>query len=221
MIFAVDLISPQIPALSPEEKVSDSLSLLQKLKLKSLPLVDKDLYIGLLEEQQLGAEESADAFLSSLNIPELKPAVGNASSLFDALKIMGEFRLDILPVVDSANRYNGVITSESLLTALSRFNSAHQIGSLVVLEVDIAGFMFSEIVKIAEGEEVTILGMHSITDVNIGKLTIVLKTNRENLNSFIASLQQADYKIVYRFDHPEDESSLKQNYDHLMNYINM
>src|SRR5699024_341136 len=195
-------------ALSPEEKVADSLSLLQKLKLKTLPLVDRDIYIGLLEERQLEAVESTDTLLSALDISELKPAIGEASPIFDALKMMGELRLDILPVVGAANRYNGVITSESLLIALSRFNSAHQAGSLVVLEVDITGFMLSEIVKIAEGEEVTILGMHSITDVNNEKLTIVLKTNRENLSSFITSMYYANYSIVYWFDHPEDAISL-------------
>src|SRR5699024_338077 len=117
--------------------------------------------------------------------------------------------------------YKGSITVGNLLEELSRFNDIGQYGGLLILEMKPSDFMLSEIARSAESVDIVLLGVHTITEPASETVKVYLKTNLEDLDIFVASLKQNNYKVIYRFDKEKNTEGLQKNYDHLMNYINM
>lgn len=219
-MFAIDLISSAIPALSPDDRAGRALELMNEFHTDSLPLVTDRNYLGLMEEDRLLEADTA-MLLTRIPVSVIKPAIREDVHFFEAVKIAGTYQLSVLPVLDKSGCYAGAIPVHSLLTAVSRFNSIREEGGLLVLEIKSPDYMLSEIARAAEAEEISLLGVHTVTDPDADSLTVLLKTNRQSLDGFVASLRQLNYEVVYRFDKAENTDSLQKNYDHLMNYINM
>lgn len=219
-MFAIDLISSAIPTLSPDDRAGTALELMIEFHTDKLPVVSEENYLGLIEEEHL-LEVDKEEYLASIPLSVLKPAIREDVHFFEALKIVGDYRLCILPVIDKSMHYAGAITATTLLSKLSGFNGIRQEGGLLVLKMKPSDYMLSEIARVAESTDIALLGVHTISEPGSGTLKVLLKTNYQNLESLVASLKQLNYDIIYRFDRAENPDSLQKNYDNLMNYINM
>lgn len=220
-MLARDLISPIIPTVSGTDSAARALSLMGEFHLAHLPVVEDDRYLCLLEESVILDWEDPEMLLKNLHFPHVKPAVQEDAPFFEALKLMGDYKLSLVPVVDAEDLYQGAVTQENLLWTISHFNDVHEPGGILVLHIAEHDFMLSEIARLAESEDVHILGMHTFNEATTGKLGVLVKTNRQNLDSLVAVLERFHYTIEYRFDEPTSEDGLKRNYDLLMNYLNM
>lgn len=220
-MLARDLISPIIPTVSGTDSAARALSLMNEFHLSQLPVVEEKEYLCLLEESVILDWEDPEMLLKNLHFSHIKPAVREDVHFFEALKLAGDYKLSLIPVVDEKDAYLGAIPQENLLFTLSYFNGVHESGGIVVLSMDQNDFMLSEISRLAESEDVHILGVHTFNDSVTGKLGVVLKTNRQDLNGFVATLERFHYTVENRFDAPRSNEELQRNYDLLMNYIDM
>ena len=50
---------------------------------------------------------------------------------------------------------------------------------------------------------------------------VTLKINKLEISDIIATLQRYDYSVIHYFGEEQYENELKNNYDHLMNYLNI
>lgn len=221
MMLARDLISPIIPTVSCTDSAARALSLMNEFHLSQLPVVEEKEYRCLLEESVILDWEDPEMLLENLQFSHIKPAVRSDVHFFEALKLAGDYKLSLIPVVDDDDLYLGAIPQENLLSTLSYFNGVHESGGLLVLAMDQNDFMLSEIARLAEADDVHILGVHTFNDTDTGKLGVVLKTNRQDLNGFVATLERFHYTVETRFDTPTSTEELRRNYDLLMNYISM
>src|SRR5699024_3157651 len=187
-MLAVDLISPDIPILSPEDRADKGLRLIREFGGEELPLVVENRYLGLMEELQLRETEDKETRLSDIPVSALSPAVQKDAHFFEAVKLFAFYRLKLLPVIDQSLHYKGSITVGNLLEELSRFNDIGQYGGLLILEMKPSDFMLSEIARIAESVDIVLLGVHTITEPASETFKVYLKTNLENLDIFVASL---------------------------------
>lgn len=219
-MFVVDFISKDVPTLSPQDKIGEAIELMDNIRLNQLPMVKDKEYLGLMDYRQL-TEEQEEGMLKDLSLPLFKPAVQKEVHFMEALQIMGEYKLEVLPVIDELTHYYGVVYSETLLGHLTRFNSFGKEGGWIMLEMNLSDFMLSEIAQVAESEDISILGVHTLTDPALRKMNVLLKTNRGSLDSFVVSLQQRKYEVIYQFSDFDDEDNLQKNYNHLMNYLSM
>lgn len=220
-MLANELISPIIPVVNELDSAARALRFMNEFHLSQLPVVEDKQYVGLLEETGLMDLEDQEILVGNLQLPPLKPAVRSNDHFFAALKLAGDFKLSLVPVVDEEDRYLGAITQENLLFAVAHFSSVHETGGIVVLQIDPNDFMLSEIARLAESEDVHLLGVYSFRDQVSGQLQVILKTDRQTLNSFIGTLERFHYTILFRFDNPPSGEDVKKNYDLLMNYLNM
>lgn len=220
-MLARDLISPIIPTVSCTDSAARALSLMNEFHLSHLPVVEDDHYLCLLEESVVLDWEDPEMLLKNLHFPHVKPAVQEGAPFFEALKLMGDYKLSLIPVVDGEDQYQGSVTQENLLWTISHFNDVHEPGGILVLHMAPHDFMLSEIARLAESEDVHILGVHTFNEATTGNLGVLVKTNRQNLDGLVAVLERFHYIIDYRFDEPTSEDQLKTNYDLLMNYLNM
>lgn len=220
-MLAADLISPIIPVLSHRDSAARALDLMNEFHLSQLPVVENETYLFLLEESVLLDWDAPEMLLNNLTISPSKPAIRKDAHFFEAIKLAADFKLSLVPVVDESDHYMGAITRENMLYTMAQFNGIHETGSLVILEMEPQDLVLSEITRLAETEGIHIYGIYTYSDPLSTALFVLIKTDRQDLSNFIATLERFRYQVSFRFDEHSEEDDLKKNYDLLMHYINM
>lgn len=90
-----------------------------------------------------------------------------------------------------------------------------------MIETSRENFSLSEIARIAESEEVTILSSFVNSVPDSFRLFITLKLNKQNIQAFKASLHRFGYDVYASFSEAEYSDDLKERYDSLMAYLNV
>ncbi|NLR60136.1 CBS domain-containing protein [Chitinophaga polysaccharea] len=219
-MIARELIS-SVPALHPSDTGAKALRLMNEYHLTQLPMVVDSKYLALVEEDDIMDIEDLDVPLESMEYSGARPAVMEYAHLFEALKLFYDFKLSALPVVTKENEYLGIITKDNLVNAFAAYNAVKEPGGIIAFEVEPRDFALSEIARIAESNDVTLLSVNTLSNPATGKMEVVLKTNRQELQGLLATFERFNYVIKYVFAEEPEEELLKKNYDLLMNYIGM
>lgn len=214
------LISPSIPQLSPTDTGSKALSLMEESNLTQLPLVNAGKYVALITEDNLFDRNKPEAPLSSGDLPDYKPAVFAQGHPFEAMRVANRQQLSILPVVDADNTYVGAITQGELLRYITENSGVDNPGGIIVIEMLPRDYSLSQIARICENEEVSIISLqlHNSTD---GKIEITLKTNRTNLSALTSSFERHNIAVKEVYGELQNPDDTKERYDLLMNYLNI
>lgn len=220
-MLAQELISTVVPVLHSMDTGAKALRLMNEFHLTQLPLVVDNKYLSLVEEDQILDWEDPDLLLETATISTLKPAVLEGAHFYEALKLFYDLKLSVLPVITREGEYLGLITKDNLLAILAQYNGVKEPGGLLVLEVEPRDYSLSEIARIAESNEVTLLSVNTINNPGTAKLEVLLKTNRQDMQGLVATFERFNYTIKHMFSEELEEDLLKKNYDLLMNYISM
>jgi acetoin utilization protein AcuB len=216
-----ELISASIPTLSLVDPVYQALQLMGDYHVSHLPVVAEERYLGLIYEDVLLNESDDNQTLENLESFFSIRAVRADHHLFDAVQLANEFSLSLIPVVDSESKWVGAITSADLLKWLGRLTGAEEPGGIIVLEMEKRSFSFSEISKLVETNDATITQLNSYLDKNTGTVNVTLKINKFEISDIVATFQRYEYQVKYYFGEELYENELRNNYDHLMNYLNI
>lgn len=220
-MLSADLISNSIPALQLHDTVSRALQQMDDADVVHLPIVADGKYIGLAEEADLLDVDNDNLTLSELEIKWPGTAVNYLDHFLNAVKIAAEFKLTVVPVIKDENTYVGVITKQQLLSTLSEYTAAAEHGGIIVLEMEPRNFSLSEISRIIETNDAKILHLNTYTDKATGQLLVSIKINRNDLQDILASLERYEYSVKQYFGDNLSEDELKDNYEHLMNYLSI
>lgn len=214
------LISPTVPILTPSDTGNKALALMEENKLSQLPVVADDQYIGLVQEDDVINEEEPDGKLATAEIVNFKPAVINGAHPYDALRIVNQMNLTVLPVVDSEHKYLGAITKDTLLKYITETSGMEVTGGIIVLEIAPHNYSLYQIARICENEDVTIISsqMHTTAD---DMMEVTLKTNRTSLDAVVSSLERHNYTIKAVYGDQKNQEDVMDKYNLLMNYLNM
>jgi len=214
------LISHSIPVLSPGDTTGRALEILEENNLNALPITTDDDYAGLVTEDHLLEVKDQNIKLSDSGLLQYKPAIAAHAHPFEAISIMHQARLPLLPVVDAENKYLGCIDRESMLSYIAENSGINSPGGILVLEIPPRNYSMYEIARICENEDVILLAMHSHTNER-GMLEITMKLNRTVLDAVVASFERHNYHALEVYGKETDQEDIMGKYNLLMNYINM
>ncbi len=214
------LIAHSVPSLSPADTVGRALEILEEHKLNGLPVVSEDEYLALVTEDSLLEHDNHDEQLSETGLLQYKPAISPYAHPFDALGIMHQAMLPVLPVIDAENKYMGSITKENLIGYLAEKSGLANAGGVIVLEILPRNYSMYEIARICENEDVILLAMHSRTN-ELGMLEITLKLNRTVLDAVVSSFERHNYHVLEVYGKETNDEDIIGKYNLLMNFINM
>jgi acetoin utilization protein AcuB len=220
-MFAYELISPVIPVLNPMDSVAKALQLLNEYHISQLPLVVDGEYLGLIREEEILDWDNPDLQLDTFPNGRFRPAVQEHAHFYEALKLAADFKLSVVPVINQELKFLGVIPQQNLLGAVASMNAVKESGGIILLEMEMKDYAVSEIARITEANEVTILGINTVHDPVSGKLLVLVKTNRQGLQSLTGTFERFNYTVKWVFGEQEQEEELRKNYDLFMNYISM
>ena len=216
-----DLIRNDIAPLQPEDKVYQAYELMDEYKVQHLPILEGDVYIGMVKETDL-----LDATDDQLSVKEgssklLRNSIKFDKHLFDAISEISEFNLSMLPVMDDNDHYMGYIYPQDIVVAMGAMLSGKIPGAILVLDINQNDFHMSQIAQIVESHDAKIIASYLTSYPNATNIELTLRINRTDLTGIIQTFQRYDYTISATYHESLHTADLKDRYDNFMKYLNM
>lgn len=216
-----NLINKNIPSLKLQDSVGKALQLINDFRISHLPVVNDNKFLGLISEDDLLDADDAKQSIMQLQGSFINAAVPDNVHFLNAVSHSIRFDTNVIPIIRNEGDYVGVITTNDLLKTLGNFAGADEIGGIIVLEMERSQFSISEISRIVENNDCTILHLNTTVDAITGLLTVTLHINKKELASIIASFERYEYDVIYSFGNEKFENEISSNYQNLMNYLDI
>jgi CBS domain-containing protein len=220
-MFASQLIKTGFPVINLFDKASLALALMEEYDVVHLPVISEEKYAGIISKDDLlDIDESTQ--LTALAAHLLPLCIKGEEHFLLALKMIADNELSLLPVISDQQELAGVIAVNDILSAISRFVGNESKGGVIVLETDKKNFSFGEISRLVETNDAYITQLNTYTEGDdAGILVITLKVNKIEISDIIATFQRYEYTVRYFFGEEDYTNELKENYQHLISYLNM
>ncbi|MBL7818757.1 MAG: CBS domain-containing protein [Saprospiraceae bacterium] len=219
-MIAKELISDEIVPLRTSDTGEDGLAIMSEFHVRHLPIVNDSQLLGLISEEEI-FEFDPEESIGSYPLKMSHPFVNDRDHIYDIMRLLNEYRLSLVPVVDKNKNYLGVVTLEDLLKFFAQSASFGEHGSVVVLTVNRYNYSLSQIARIVESENAIILNSFITSTPDSTELEITLKLNRSDISKILASFRRFDYDVKASFSELEYIDSLQEHYDSLMSYLSV
>lgn len=218
-MIASELISKDIPKLSPEDNANDAKTLLEDRCLCHLPIVKNNILLGILPGEVLNNEELKNQKLSEYKDDFILSWVDSQQHILDIFKQIANKELTILPVTEQGNQFLGSILITDLLNHFATIYSFKEPGGIFALTVPYRNYDLSEVSRIAESNNAKILSLYTQMDQDAHTLTVTIKVNSQDLKNLQATFERYGYHIDVHQTYDTRADELKERYDLLMKYI--
>jgi len=189
---------------------------------RHLPVVDDNgELLGTVSEDDILNFEQPDEPIAT-NEPVLQQQfIYDYQHLYDALKLIVDTDLSIIPVLDKERKFLGVITIELLIKHFADTGAITQPGGILILEINPRDYSLAEIARLVESEKALILSSFISSPYGKEHLEVTLKLNKMDLKHVIATLERFGYVVKSAFHESDALDALQDRYDLLMRFINM
>ena len=220
-MLAIELNNNIIPRLELEDTVAKALQLINDFKVSHLPVVSEEKYLGLISEDDLLDADNKKMHIQLLQKDFIDISIKENEHFLQAVNISNQYQTSVVPVVNEEKEFLGSINGQNLLRTLGNFSGAQAIGGIIVLEMERSQFTISEISRIVESNEATILHLNTTIQPETGLLTVTIHLNKKELSMVVAAFERYEYTVLYYFGEEKFENEIHNNYRHLMNYLDI
>lgn len=219
-MLASELIDPSILPLHPDQTAEDAIESLQEQALLHGVVLDNDTVIGIVSNSWL-LDAEPDALLRNLlsDFPEPLILRINQSEL-EAMRVMSEHQLDVLPLIDEEKHCVGIISLRRTFIRLGQKIAPPLPGGILVLQLHPVNYQLSQIAQIVESGDALIHALY-VESLSDGQhMLVTIFTNKEDLDGVVQTFRRYDYDVVGTFFQSIDEAKLNERYEGLMRYLN-
>ena len=220
-MLTIELINNNIPRLQLQDSVGKALQLINDFRVTHLPVVADSKYLGMVSEEDLLDVEEEKMPIELMQEAFTNPSVFENEHFLNAVNCSNQFDTTVVPVISQAKDFLGVITTSDLLKALGNFAGTNEIGGIIILEMERTSFAISEISRIVESNDATILHLNTTTQKDTGLFTVTIHINKKEISSIVSTFERYDYDVLYYFGTEFFENEIHSNYKHLMNYLDI
>lgn len=191
---AQQLISDSIIPLRTSETGDTALGIMNDFYVRHLPIVNDKQLLGLISEEDI-LEHDAHEPVGSYQLSLIRPYVKHNDHLYEILRLIAEYHLTLIPVVDEEENYIGLITMEDVLQYFTKTASFSEPGSIVVLEMSRHDYQLSQIAQIVESENAAVLSAFITTSLDSIRVDVTIKINRQNIQNILATFERYEYEV--------------------------
>jgi CBS domain-containing protein len=220
MTYCSQLLQTNLPTIDLHDKVKMALREMQLANYSALPVLDGVLFLGMIALADL-EDAAPDAEIITIEQLFQKHFVKPNDHFLQALRLRSKFYLDLIPVVNEKQEWEGLIDPEKLLDEVSNMIGAAETGSLLVLEMSRNDYAPGLINRLVESNDAMIMQMNTLFDTNTGSLQVVLRINKEEISDVVATFQRYEYNVLYYYGEETYDNALQKNLDHLFNYLSI
>ena len=219
-MIAEKLISNEIIPLRTSDTGEEALSIMNDYYVRHLPIVNNSQFLGLISEDDIlnyDVEEPIGSYYLSLH----RAYVNGKDHIYDVIRAFADTNLSVVPVINDENDYVGLIRLEDLIKYFGKSASFLEPGSIIVLEMNKLDYTLSEIARIIESENASLLSAFVTSYPESSNIEVTLKINRQDIQPLIATFNRYDYLVKASFSEQEFVNSLKDRFDAFMSYLNV
>lgn len=216
-----EIASDEILPLKTSDTCSFAMNAMEENRVSHLPVVNERELLGVVTEFDLVNHLDLNDPVGNVKLSLPHAFISDHQHVFDAMKMITEMKLSLLPVVDQRNSFIGIITLPGLVKYLTMNTSVLNPGGLIVLEVAENNYSMAEISQIVESNNARIIGAFFTTRPDSTVIDLTLKINDVDLNPVIQTFERYNYNIKATFAEKDDMDDLKERYDALMNYLSI
>lgn len=218
-MLAIDLITDEIPPLKTSDIGVKALNWMDEFKVSHLPIVKKNEYLGLISEDEIIDLNSPETNLGEIKISLIRPFVLVNQHIYDVIKIIADFKVSVIAVLDEKQHYKGLIAANALIPAFSQLTAVKEPGGIIVLELIINDYSLTQIAQILEGNDAKLLSCYITPHKDSTKIEVTLKINKEDLTAILQTFYRYNYTVKASFHQSEYDEDIKRKFESFMNYI--
>lgn len=221
-MLAKHLINDSIMPLRTSDTAVTALSWMEDLRVSHLPIVNNKNFLGLISDTDIYDFNKPDEPLGNHKLSLIRPYILHSQHFYDAVKLVSEEKLTLVPVLDNENNYLGCITLLGLAQHFAKITSINEPGSIIVIEVNSIDYSLSEISRIVESNDAKILSSYITSHDDSIKFEVTIKVNKVDVTSIIQTFNRYNYIITATFSEESNlDDMINDRYKSLMNYLNM
>ncbi len=220
MIEIENYITNDIKPLKLKDDLTKARKLFEDNNFSLLPVVHKKKFCGILWR-----EEAELAYDSGQKVKDLKHLfqpvhVSENMSWFEILQFFAVNNCNLIPVLDSENRYIGYYELDDFLKIFESTPFLHEDGIVLTISKGVTDYSFSEITQIVEANEATLFGAF-ISGIENDIARIVLKLSVHDISNTMLSFRRYGYQIVNEKSNDKYLEELRERSDYLKKYLNI
>jgi acetoin utilization protein AcuB len=220
-MLAEELIVQELPSLKPSDNGDMALRWMDEYKVTNLCVVNEGVFLGTISEDNVLNMSDVGEAIITVKETFNHSFVRKDQHVFEAVKVINEDHLTVVPVLDAKDNYLGCISISQMMKVIANLPMANHPGAILVLELSIHNYSLQAIAGIVEENNARILGTFIASSDDSSKLQLTLKLNKTDIGTIISSLQRHDYEIVYFENNESDQEDMLDRFDSLMNYLNV
>lgn len=220
-MIAKQLISEAIIPLKTSDTGIIALSMMEEYKVSHLPIVNNVDFLGLISETDIFEYNKPDEALGAYHLSIIGGSVFENQHIYDAIRLIAEYKLTLIPVLDIKNKYLGCITLTELAQNFAKIASLNNPGGIIVLEVNSNDYLLTQIAQIVESNDAKILSLYEYSPLDSTKMEIIIKINKIDIRSIIQTFTRYNYMIKETYAESSNDDELMDRYDAFMNYLNI
>ncbi|WP_159468503.1 CBS domain-containing protein [Dyadobacter sp. 3J3] len=221
-MLAATLINPMIPILKLTDTVGTALDWMDEFRTRQLVVADSGFYKGIVSEDILFDITDTTQPLSRIIIQHEDVFATEDNHPYELLRLVTQFSLDIIPVVNEIKNITGTILVRDLVERFVSELGIQEKGAVLVLKIAERDYSLSEISRLIESNGTKVLSSYyssseSLHPADASLLT--LKLNRTNITPIIATLERFGYDIEEAHANDPIESVDQERLDMLLRYL--
>ncbi len=220
-MLARSLITDGIMPLKTSDTGRTALGWMEDFRVLHLPIVNDADFLGLISEFDIYNLNSLDEPLGNHQLSLSAAFVYEHQHIYEVLRLLQQYHLSLIPVIDEKDVYMGSITLQSLLEYFAHAISVNDPGAIIVLEMSLNDYSLSEIAQIVESNDAKILSLFLHLHEDSTKIDVTLKINRIEMGAVLQTFNRYNYLVKASFTEQDNVDDLRERYDALMNYLNL
>lgn len=216
---ALQLINTTVPVLKPQDTVAKALDLMLDAKQETLPVVDEQSYLGVLEESFIMNYDDY-TLLKDLPLKHVGNLISENLELPELVDFLIEKEFTMAILADENNNYVGTVLAADAYKELALELYSGD-GASIILHLGEKEYSLTEISRIVEQEGHHIQKVfvaNGLKDVEDGH-AVYLKLNTTEISSVLSSLKRFGYKVTSTKLENEVTTLEKERYELLMKYL--
>ncbi len=218
---AIQFIDNSIPYLKTTDNVAFALDIMAANGFAILPLVEENQFLGFVSENRLLEVIDDQTPLSQIQLSTKKTFINEDDHFFELVKLMSHSDLFYVPVIDAQEEFIGIATRRKVIELFGTKTSASENGGIIVLEMNNNDYSLSEIARIVESNDASIISSFLTLSHNAKKLEVHLKINKVDLKEIIKTFERFEYEVKATYHESNFEEGLKERLDSLMHYLDI
>ena len=215
----IDIVKKDLNPPHIEDIAIQTLAVMEEYKIYELPVVDgSNKFLGTIEDDSILNMDNIQQSLQFVQNTFKHVSIFLESHVFEAMQIISEHKISILPVINKTSHYVGYVTPLDIIMKIGKIHIHNSTTNIIVISLNRQNYSLYEISRLIEENNSKILtSWHEIINEKMNLHLLITSTNTKGV---IQTLERYDYVITDTFFTNSETENLDNRFESFIKYLN-